>query len=107
MLGIKFYKSDFEAEETQRAYAECAKWCNETQKATIVECEEYYECVAIPEPLPPTVEDRIELLKAQLSSTDYKCLKYVDGVISEEEYSLIRAERAELRKQINELEEQL
>lgn len=59
-------------------------------------------------PYVPTQEEinagKIAELKAELASTDYKCLKYVDGAISESEYAEIKAYRAELRRKINELE---
>ena len=47
---------------------------------------------------------QIEILKKKLADTDYKCLKYVDGALTEEEYTEVKAYRAELRKQINVLE---
>ncbi len=50
---------------------------------------------------------QIEELKQQLSSTDYKCMKYVDGALSESEYAEVKAYRAKLREQINELEDSL
>ena len=49
----------------------------------------------------------ISKLKRELAETDYKCLKYVDGALTEEEYAPIKAQRAELRRQINELEAKL
>lgn len=45
----------------------------------------------------------IEELKAKLAATDYKCLKYVDGAITDEEYEEVKALRAEYRKKITEL----
>lgn len=38
-----------------------------------------------------------------IGSTDYKALKFVDGELSEEEYTPTKAYRKELRKQINKL----
>ena len=59
-------------------------------------------------PYVPTQEEinagKIAELKQELSATDYKCLKYVDGALSDEEYAEVREYRAELRRQINELE---
>ena len=56
----------------------------------------------------PTQEElnaeKIERLKAELSATDYKCLKYVDGALSESEYAETKVYRAELRHRINELQ---
>lgn len=100
MIGTKFYKNDYDL----NAYSSCAKWCN-SNNATIEDKGEYYEVVEIK---PPTQEEineaEIQRLKGELASTDYKCLKYVDGALSAEEYSEVRAYRAELRTRINELE---
>lgn len=49
----------------------------------------------------------IETCKAQLASTDYQCLKYAEGELTEDEYAPIRELRKQLRKQINELEDRL
>ena len=71
---------------------------------------EYKEILVEPEPAPyePTEEEirqqKIAELKMELSATDYKCLKYVDGALTDEEYAEVRAYRAELRANINELE---
>ena len=46
-------------------------------------------------------------LKAQLSATDYKAIKYSEGWIPFDEYAPIRAERQELREQINRLEAEI
>ena len=49
---------------------------------------------------------RLEItqLKKQLSDTDYKAIKYAEGQLTEEEYSLIRLQRQSYRDRINELE---
>jgi hypothetical protein len=49
-------------------------------------------------------KNRILELKRLLTETDYKVLKYIDGLISEEEYLLIKEERNDWRLEINELE---
>lgn len=51
--------------------------------------------------------NQIGELKAELSETDYKALKYMEGWLTEEEYAPIKAQRQALRDQINELETQL
>lgn len=100
MIGTKFYKNNYDL----NAYSSAAEWCN-NNNATIEDKGEYYEVVEIK---PPTQEElneaEIQRLKAELSATDYKCLKYVDGAISESEYAEVKAYRAELRARINELE---
>ena len=50
---------------------------------------------------------KIDHLKTQLQQTDYKAIKYAEGLISEEEYAPIKAERQSIRDQINELEASL
>lgn len=47
---------------------------------------------------------QIDLLKKKLADTDYKAIKYAEGLISEEDYASIKAERQALRDKINELE---
>ena len=50
-------------------------------------------------------ESRIAYLKSELADTDYLCLKFTDGALSEEEYAPIRQKRAEYRAEINKLQE--
>jgi hypothetical protein len=50
-------------------------------------------------------ESRIAFLKAELAETDYLCLKFTDGALSEEEYAPIRQKRAAYRAEINKLQE--
>lgn len=100
MIGTKFYKNNYDL----NAYSSCAKWCNENN-ATIIDKGEYYEVCDIPAPTEKELNAmEVERLKAELASTDYKCLKYVDGALSEEEYAEAKAYRASLRARINELE---
>ena len=49
-------------------------------------------------------ESRIAFLKSELAETDYLCLKYTDGALSEEEYAPIRRQRAAYRAEINALQ---
>lgn len=55
--------------------------------------------------LTPTEE--IEQCKAQLSATDYQAIKHSEGLIPEEDYAPIKAQRQALRDRINALEERL
>lgn len=43
-------------------------------------------------------------LKQLLADSDYKAIKYAEGLISESDYSLIKAQRQAWRDEINELE---
>lgn len=63
-----------------------------------------YHYIGEPKVYEPTKEDQIATLKQRLSDTDYCVIKIAEGVATKEEYADILAERAELRKQINELE---
>lgn len=103
MLGKKINKP-IETQETLDEYSKTAEWCNENN-ATIEDKGEYYEVVEIPAPTQEELNEiKIAQLKVELSATDYKCLKYVDGALTEEEYAEVKKYRADLRKQINELE---
>lgn len=104
MIGTKYYKP-IETEEECAAYNVAVDWCNSTQQGYIEDKGEYYEVIEIPAPTEEELNaNKIAQLKAELSATDYKCLKYVDGALTEEEYAEVKKYRADLRKQINELE---
>ena len=51
-----------------------------------------------------TPQIQIEALKQKLSDTDYKAIKFAEGLISEEEYAYTKKQRQEWRNQINLLE---
>ena len=53
------------------------------------------------------IQSEIAGLKQILAATDYKALKHADGVLSDEEYAVTKAQRQELRDKINELETEL
>ena len=66
----------------------------------------------------PTVEElhnddiqainrEISELKKKLFDTDYKAIKYAEGLLTDEEYVEIKVQREEWRKRINELEASL
>ena len=52
-------------------------------------------------------ECEIQALKDALTESDYKALKYIDGLYTEEDYAVIKAERQSYRDKINALEEEL
>lgn len=54
-------------------------------------------------------ELRIELnqLKHRLEETDFKAIKFAEGVITYEQYQPIKKERENWRKRINEIEKKL
>lgn len=59
------------------------------------------ELVQLPQ---PSTETQIESLKQQLADTDYKAIKYAEGLISAEDYAATKAKRQAWRDQINALE---
>ena len=63
--------------------------------------EEIEQISAVP------VEYKIEELKHRLNETDYKAIKYAEGLISEEEYAQTKALRQSWRDEINRLEQEV
>lgn len=53
------------------------------------------------------INGEITALKQLLTNSDYKALKYSEGLISDIEYAEIKTYRKNLRAQINQLEEEL
>ncbi len=53
------------------------------------------------------INQEIIELKRKLRSTDYKAIKYAEGLISEADYAPIKAEREGYRAEINSLEAQI
>ena len=54
-----------------------------------------------------TPQMQIEALKQCLSDTDYKAIKYAEGLISKEDYASTKKQRQEWRNEINLLELEL
>lgn len=50
---------------------------------------------------------QIMALKEELAASDYKAIKFAEGLISAEEYEPIKVARQQLRDRINQLEQQL
>lgn len=48
-----------------------------------------------------SVETQINELKEKLRETDYQAIKYAEGLINEEDYAVIKAERQGWRDEIN------
>lgn len=49
----------------------------------------------------------IEILKSKLKATNDKVIEYSEGLLTEEEYAPVKAERQALREEINRLEQEL
>ena len=52
-------------------------------------------------------QNRIAELKQSLENTDHQAIKHSEGLISEEDYAPMKAQRQAWRDEINELEKQL
>lgn len=80
------------------------KWNKESGEWEYVEKKKDPE----PEPYVPTEKDLLNQdlwkYKNELQATDYKCLKFVDGALTEEEYAEVRVQRQALRDKINEIQ---
>lgn len=87
---------------TKENYTQGAVWCNKNN-ATINPVTWVIE--AIPEPTEKEVaQARIAELKRMLADTDYIVIKLAEDAASREEYAEELAQRAEWRKEINDLE---
>jgi hypothetical protein len=53
------------------------------------------------------IEAEIRGLKILLEDSDYKAIKYAEGLISESDYAETKAYRQNLRQQINDYEKEL
>jgi FtsZ-binding cell division protein ZapB len=53
------------------------------------------------------IKSKITTLKMKLQQTDYQAIKYAEGLISEEEYAPIKAQRQAWRDEINALQEKM
>lgn len=49
----------------------------------------------------------IEVLRAELASTDYKAIKFAEGWLTADEFEPIKAQRQALRDRINQLESEV
>lgn len=53
------------------------------------------------------INKEISELKRNLSDTDYKAIKYSEGLLTDKEYAEVKAQRQAWRDEINRLEEKL
>ena len=84
-----------------------AEWVIDVPAVPAKPAWDEYEDIQIYIPYSEQELARIEIctLKGKLSATDYQAIKYAEGLIPEEEYDTIKAERQSWRDRINELEE--
>lgn len=82
--------------------------CDKIVNGNLVKCtDEEYKSFINRAKAKKEAETRISEFKKLLSESDYKALKYAEGIISESEYAVIKTQRQEWRNEINKLEEQL
>lgn len=90
-------------EITKENYTQAAIWCNKNG----AHIEEQGGKYVIVQNAPAAQEEcalRIKELKALLTQTDYKAIKYAEGVLDETEYAEVKAQRQVWRNEINKLE---
>lgn len=106
-LGTKCYKNNFDS----KLYTKMADFCNSSDGLYIVnEKDEYYEIIKYVKPqlsYKEQLEREMEILKHELSKSDYEAIKYAEGWFTDEGYAPIKAERESLREKIRTLESQL
>lgn len=94
-------------ESDYQAYDEWCEWCNIHNYSIMDDNDEYYYCKDNNPTQQDIISTQINKLKQQLSDTDYKAIKYMEGYISEEDYSSIKQQRQSWRDEINSLEQQI
>lgn len=77
------------------------EWIFDEEKARIIQ-ERINKQEAIEQ-----INLEMEEIQAKLNNTDYKALKWMEGLLSDEEYNPIKEERMSLRRRYNELEEEI
>ncbi len=101
-IGDIFYEDEH--------YGERAQFCNENglvivEIAPDEEGNRRFQIQAIPSPsAKEQAEQEIAELKRALADTDYKAIKYAEGLLTAEEYEQTKRQRAVWRARINELE---
>lgn len=77
---------------------------NELQNYRPLEYSDDFQTIILRE---LTNEEKISELKQKLAETDYKCLKFVDGEITQAEYAETWQKRKQWREEINKLEKEI
>lgn len=83
-----------------------SKWVVDIPFAQSVEAWDEYEDIQvyIEYTEKELAEKEISELKQKLNATDYKVIKYTEGILSVEEYEIVKQKRIDWRNKINELE---
>ena len=63
--------------------------------------------VEMPNPRISEIEQRLQDIRMELQTTDYKAIKYAEGQYADGEYEPIKIARQELRNEYNQLEQEL
>lgn len=77
---------------------------NELQNYRPLEYSDDFQTILLRE---LTNEEKISELKQKLAETDYKCLKFVDGELTQAEYAETWQKRKQWREEINKLEKEI
>jgi uncharacterized protein involved in exopolysaccharide biosynthesis len=63
--------------------------------------------VNMPNPRISEIQQRLQDIRMELQVTDYKAIKYAEGQYADGEYDAVKAARAALRAEYNQLEAEL
>lgn len=63
--------------------------------------------VEMPSPRIAEIQQRLQDIRMELQVTDYKAIKYAEGQYADGEYDAVKAARAALRAEYNQLEAEL
>lgn len=89
---------------TKENYTQAAIECNKLGDRHIEKQGGQYIIVAKSKPTEEELKKiRIDDLKKLLADTDYKAIKYAEGLITEEEYAETKAQRQAWREELNAL----
>ena len=84
------------------------------QKITVTEYDvatkqtrTYEKEVDMPNPRISEIQQRLQDIRMELQTTDYKAIKYAEGQYADGEYDATKAARAALRAEYNQLEAEL
>lgn len=94
VVEIPFDETKPFIEVTDEEYSKLQSGLLKVKNGTLINCESEIN-----------KQRKIQELKQLLSSTDYKAIKFAEGLITPEEYYSVREQRKLWREQINNLED--
>jgi hypothetical protein len=103
VIDYKIYEETIEEESTEIV----EETIEEEKSRTYLTCDLVANFMSEEIKAKQVKQARISELKRLLTETDYKAIKYAEGLINEEDYAPIKAQRQAYRDEINRLETSL